>query len=192
MNSICIDTMNFIYNDINPIGPSTIPIDTTHLIFGNNFNQPLTPVYIPDSVTHITFGDSFNQPLTPDCMPDSVTHIVFGVFFNQPLTRDCIPSSVKYLYFRSNFDYRTSAEEIIMNPEIEINFNAYNTLYPKNRIVHLFYFGHNQIIPRNGIDLEETIVGDEWNDYIIGRQITKIRLTPKILFQSRTKSAAKV
>ena len=147
-----------------------------------------------DSVTHITFGSSFNQRLMPKCISNSVTHIVFGNDFSQPLTHDCISSlmGIKYLYFSSNFDYKTSAEEIIMNPEIEINFYAYNNFYPKNRVVHLFYFGHGKIIPRDDIDLEEVIVGDEWNDFMMNDAITKIRLTPKILFQSRIKSATKI
>ena len=79
-----------------------------------------------------------------------------------------------------------------MNPEIEINFHAYNKLYPKNRVVYLYSWCHYEIISRNNVDLEETIVDDEWNDYANGIEITKIRLTPKILFQSRIKSASKV
>ena len=79
-----------------------------------------------------------------------------------------------------------------MNPEIEINFNASSKIYPTNRVIYLFYFGHNLTIPRDGIDLEETIVDGEWNDYMGDEKITKIRLTPKFLLQSCIKSAAKI
>ena len=182
----------FNYDFIQPLIPNCIPTSVTHIIFGNFFNQPLTPNCIPSSVTHITFGIRFNQPLIPNCIPSSTTHIRFGYIFNQPLTYDCIPPSIKYLYFGRDFDYKSSASEIIMNPEIEINFNATNKFYPKNRVVYLFYFGHGRTIPRVGIDMEETIVDDEQNEYMNGEKITKIRLTPKILLQSCIKSATKV
>ena len=164
--------MNFTYDNFNPY---IIPIDA-----------------IPTGTTHLSFSHLFNEPLPPDCIPDSVTHLVFGIYFNQPLTHDCIPSSVKYLYFFMNFDYKLSTEEIIMNPEIEINFHANNKSYPKNRIVHLFYWYHNQNIPRDNMDFEETIIDCEWNDYIMDTTITKIRLTPKFLLQSCVKSASKI
>ena len=72
------------------------------------------------------------------------------------------------------YDYKLYPEEIIMNPEIEINFHACNIFYPKNRIVYLFYFCHNMAICRDGIDSEETIVDHEWNDYRMDEKITKI------------------
>ena len=47
-------------------------------------------------------------------------------------------------------------------------------------------------ICRDGIDSEETIVDHEWNDYRMDEKITKIRLIPKNLLQSRIKSATKI
>ena len=138
--------MNFTFN-IDEFINSNIIVDEpkTHFTFDDDFNQPLPLNYIPPSVSHVRFGHSFNQPLTPigNCIPSSVSHLVFGYEFNQPLTSNCIPFSVKYLYFRSIFDYRSSAHEIIMNPEIEINFHASNIFYPKNRVVQLYHWGHD-------------------------------------------------
>ncbi len=49
-----------------------IPLDVTHLIFDNDFNQPLIPGAIPNSVRHLEFGELFNQPLIPGAIPNKI------------------------------------------------------------------------------------------------------------------------
>ena len=47
-------------------------------------------------------------------------------------------------------------------------------------------------ISRNNINQDEYVVEDEWNDYINDCSVTKIKLIPKIILQSRIKSAKKM
>ena len=52
--------------------------------------------------------------------------------------------------------------------------------------------GHNEKIPIDNIDTNEYIIKSEWNDCIDNTPVTKIKLIPKIIFQSKIKSAKKL
>ena len=47
-------------------------------------------------------------------------------------------------------------------------------------------------IPINEVDTEEYLVGDKYNDYINGKEITKIKLVHTSIIHRKIKSANKI
>jgi len=86
------------HNTNNPCGFLNIPIGTTEIHFGDEFNQPMTG-YVSQSVTCIHFGNSFNQEIS-GLLPDSILELKFGNDFNQPIT--VLPKNLKVLEFGTN------------------------------------------------------------------------------------------
>ena len=79
--------------------------------------------------------------------------------------------------------------EILDKIELEINHYHTNIHYDRSRIINLFILGHDNLIQRTQINSNEHVVQDERNDYINDIYVTKIKLTPKNILQSRIKSA---
>ena len=195
-----------------PLNQDSIPAGITHVTFGWNFDHQLNQHSIPSSVTHVTFGWSFNQILHQHAIPENVIHLTFGTCFNQMLNQHSIPSSVTHLTFDWDFNQPLNSlsipinleqlnlwnyncveidSEIIDRIKLEINYYHKNIYYDRSRIINLFGYFHNLHIPRTQINQDEFIIKDEWNDYIANRCVTKIKLIPKIIFQSKIKSAKK-
>ena len=82
--NICIETNNkyeynyrYEYNKSEFNKKVELPINITHLTFGDYFNQK---VELPINITHLTFGWCFNQKVE---LPINITHLTFGYYFNQ-------------------------------------------------------------------------------------------------------------
>ena len=174
-----------------PLNSWSIPNNVTHLTFGDYFKQPLDPWSIPINVSHLTFGHYFNQPLNSWSIPDNVTHLTFGYSFNQPLNSWSISSNVTHLTFRGNNRIEID-DALLANTELEINYYHTNHHFINQLAINLFIYGHDMKIPINNIDTDEYVIKQELNDYIGTDPITKIELIPKIIFQSKIKSAKKL
>ena len=72
---ICKNKICFNYNSNEPLTNDSIPNNTTHLFFGDLFNQPVDN-YIPEGILHITFGWMFNQSI--ENIPKSVISLTLG------------------------------------------------------------------------------------------------------------------
>ena len=125
--------------------PTKIPDNTTHLTFGDEFNQPVDN--LPNSITLLIFGENFNQPV--DNLPNSIKHLSFGLYFNQPLDNlpnsiisinfgakfnqsiDNLPNSLVCIEFKKNSCFNKSVDNIIKFVKI-FHFNDYNS-YQKYR-----------------------------------------------------------
>ena len=137
----------------------------------------------------MTLGPSFNQPLNHYSIPFGVTHLTFDWDFCQILNSQSIPINLTQLNFWGDKHVEIDGE-ILDRIELEINYNCENIYYDKSRIINLFTWNHNAKIQR--VNMDEYVVEDEWNDYIGDWPVTKIKLIPKNILRSRTKSAKKI
>ena len=140
---------------------------------------------------HLAFDWSFNQPLDLWSIPSSVSHLTFSENFNRPLLQNSVPVNLIQLNFWGSKNVEID-NEILDRINLEINYHIENFYYNKSRIINLFIYGHNNKIPRTNINMDEYVIEDEWNDYIGNNPVTKIKLIPKIIMQSRVKSAKKL
>jgi len=95
--------MKFYITENRVLTKSSIPKDTTVLVFRWQFNKQIQPGVIPESVTHIEFGDDFNQSILPKSIPASVTHIEFGRKFNKPIQPGVLPESLTHILLRARW-----------------------------------------------------------------------------------------
>ena len=189
--------------------PKSIPVSVTHLSFGHDFNQDIDSMLT--NVTHLTFGWCFDQKLNPSTIPVSVTHLTFGWCFNQPLNSQVIPTNITRLTFGYKFNQPINFtnnnlsqlnffgnedikldDTLVENIELEINYQFLNKHFNKFRIINLFAWGHFYKIPTDIIDSDKYIIEREYNDYINDDPVTKIKLIPKFILQSKIKSAKKI
>ena len=120
-----------------------------------------------------------------------MSHLTLGYSFDQQLNQYSIPVNLIQLNIESE-KYVEIDNEILDRIELEINYHHQNIHYHKSRIINLFTYDHNKQIPRTDINPDKYIVKDEWNDHINDYPVTKIKLIPKIIIQSRIKSAKKL
>ena len=90
--------MSFQYDDNIELLSNTIPKNTKHLYFGDNFNQSVD--MLPLSIIYLYFGYNFNQSV--DMLPQSIKILEFGYSFNQSVEK--LPTSIECVYFGHNFN----------------------------------------------------------------------------------------
>jgi hypothetical protein len=67
---------------------------TTHLIFGNFFNQPVDGIKFPKSLKYLCFGHSFNKSINEIEFPESLTHLIIGNSFSKKINTSKLPKSL--------------------------------------------------------------------------------------------------
>lgn len=72
----------------------------SHLHFANSFNQKLKDL-LPVDLTHLSFGDDYNKILPP--LPRGLLQLIFGVSYNQCFIY-VLPKTLKQLKFGYRFD----------------------------------------------------------------------------------------
>jgi hypothetical protein len=96
--------VSFSWEENVKVHPGDIPENTTHLIFGNLFNQELKRGVIPKGVYVLSLGSSFNSNIEEGAIPSSVRYLIFGNSFNQTMAEGDIPEGVTHLWFGRDFN----------------------------------------------------------------------------------------
>ena len=170
-----------------------IPIHIKYLIFHRLFDKPIDINVLPSSITHLKFSRNFNQYIFPGSIPQYVTHLWFDWKFDKPLDRNCLPNNIRHLIFNS-IKYHpllSMSNEILRDPNIETYFRSDAILHPKKCIYNIFKFGLNKKIDTNKY-IDKYLIEDKRNIKLFDCRMTVIRLIPKYLLQSKTKSARKI
>lgn len=81
-----------------------VPIGTTHLIFGDEYNKKL--LNIPESVIYIKFGERFNRKILEGDLPKDLRYIEFGEEFDQVIILNTFPRLVEIIKFGSKYNRR--------------------------------------------------------------------------------------
>ncbi len=100
---------------------SILPISTTFLTFGHNYNQPTN---LPNNIKYVIFGNRYNQPTT---LPLSIFFIKFGRDYHQPTI---LPSNIKYVFFGRNFNQPIDLPHSIINLSLGYYYNQPDTILP--------------------------------------------------------------
>lgn len=111
-----MDVLNkkeFYWNSNIALKKGDIPIETTHLIFGDEFNKKLE--HIPRGVIYIKFGENFNKKIEKGDLPENLRHIEFGDEFNKIIGSNVFPRLVESIKFGTNFNKKISRKVLPKN-----------------------------------------------------------------------------
>ena len=166
-----------------------VPIDTTHLIFGDEYNKklmniPKSVIYIkfgenfnrkigigdfPENLRYIEFGEEFNQLIRPNIFPRLVEIIKFGTQFNRSIFCNVLPKNLKYLEFGWYFNkdivigsLPQGLKSLILSYSFNGNLNIKNI--PKNLSrIHINNENYSGIIDKN-LNLTELLLPRNYVD----------------------------
>lgn len=136
IDNVSLNTTSLIFNNEfnNKIKKNDLPNNLKYIVFGEEYDKKIDISVLPSTLISLTFGKHYNQDIEPNVLPNGLMYLKMGEKYNREFKENSLPSSLVILEFDDFSVYnKPFKKNVLPNSLLKISFrNVFNQVIKPN------------------------------------------------------------